>query len=62
MVRDQPLEIGDQLLVPAEPQAGLMACLEALEPELLEAARLRVREQLAAEPGENVAPPEIEGA
>ena len=60
MLDDEPLEIGDELLVPAEPQSGLETQLDALQPELVQPQRLLAREQLAAQSGERIAPPEIE--
>ena len=62
MLGYEPFEIGDELLVPAEPQLGLEPSLDALEPELVEPQRLGSCEELAAEPGENLASPEIESA
>ena len=56
----EPFEIGDELLVPAEPQSSLESQLEALEPKLVEPQRLVAREQLAAQSGKRLPPPEIE--
>ena len=60
MPGNEPLELGDELLVAAEPQPGLETQLHALEPQLVQAQRLIVGEPLAAQAGERIAPPEVE--
>ncbi len=61
MAHQQPFEIRDQLLVLSKPQPGFEASLLALEPELFEPERLVTREELVAEPGEDLPAPQIEG-
>src|SRR4051794_16495377 len=62
MLRHEPFEIGDRLLVPAEPQAGFESALDALQPELVQPPGLVTREELPAESGEGLSPPEGKGS
>ena len=62
MLGHEPVEIRDELLMPAEPQPGLAPPLDALEPELLQPQRLGSSEELAAELAENIASPQGESA
>ena len=58
MLGDEPLEVGDDLRVPAEPKLDLEPVLEAGEPQLVQPRCLVARERLAVEVGERLAPPE----
>ena len=62
MLGYEPVEIRDELLMPAEPQPGLAPSLDALEPELLQPQRLGSGEELAAELAEKLASPQGESA
>ena len=58
--RSERLELADDLTVEAELDVGVDALLERIEPQLLQAPDLALRELLAREIGERRAPPERE--
>jgi hypothetical protein len=60
--RDQPLELGDELVVPAESELRVVEQLERAQSPLLQPGRLRLVDGLAREVGERGADPEPDGA
>ena len=62
MLDNEPVEIRNELLMPAEPKPGLAPSLDALQPELLQPQRLGSSKELAAELAENIASPQGESA
>jgi hypothetical protein len=58
VLRDEPLELGDQLGVAAEREVGFDALLERREPQLLQARDLGLRERLGRQVAERRAAPQ----
>ena len=59
---DELLELGQHLVVPAEPEICVDPALDAREPQVVETRRLVPRERARREVGQRIAPPQVGGA
>ena len=62
VLADELLELGQHLVVPAEPQIRVDSALDAREPQVVETRRLVPRERARREVGQRIAPPQVERA
>src|SRR6185369_6686856 len=60
MIRDERLELADELGVPAERQVGVDPLLQRYQPQILQTPGLRTRERLVGELCERRPPPQRE--